>query len=503
MPPKKKAQGKRKVEEIAEISTSQEINVETSATTTTTRRSARVAAGKHNATAPAASEAASAVTDSQESAKHNVVRKKSKTKAPNPKAEALVPAPATSLNAAAPIPGSSGEATVPKEPATSPVAPTPENAPVAFQPAAPPITALPTSMPPPPPAAAAVAVAASSSTFRALPIPESTSAPQPKKRVRNSAKMLANNNIRPPLPFPDSIEYMRCGIMIEDDEDEDEDEDLDQPGFEDPNEKTPPPGSPASKWFISKLGANRLRDMCEDCMKRCPDAFGMYIFNDFWGYGIIEVMENWALDWAKSWDRYKSWKGGKLNRVAMAKARKINKLQEAAEGDGERLEQEKPKWDEKEGWEAVKELWVITEAFLVWLGKGFDQHYMVDDGERVMELYELLTAMLSGTFRLLNDIHETHKSEENPRPLAPIKNLGLMCACALNHHSSINPDDENVDFRPLVYRYAKRWGELEDDYVREMVEKGIKVDEIDEEEEEEEDKKSSIEACVRAEKMVS
>ncbi|RPB28741.1 hypothetical protein L211DRAFT_405883 [Terfezia boudieri ATCC MYA-4762] len=453
MPPKRKAQRKRKVEEIAslpEISTSQEINVETSATTTTTRRSARVAAGKNKATAPAVFEAASAITDSQESAKHNVVRKKSKTKASNSKAEALAPAPATSLNAAASISGYSGEATVSKESATTPVAPTPENAPVALQPAVPPITAPPTSMPPPAPPPPP---ASSSSTVRALPIPESASAPQPKKRVRNSAKMLANNNIRPPLPSPDSIEYMRCGILIQDDEDEDED--LEQPESEDPNEKTPPPGSPASKWFISKLGADRLRDMCEDCMKRCPDAFGMYIFNDFWGYGIIEVMENWALDWARSWDRYKSWKGGKLNRMAMA--------------------------------------------------KGFGQHYMVDDGERVMELYELLTAMLSGTFRLLNDIHETHKSEENPRPLAPIKNLGLMCACALNHHSSINPDDENVDFRPMVYRYAKRWGELEDDYVREMVEKGIKVDEIDEEEEEEEedDKKLSIEACVRAEKMLA
>jgi len=286
--------------------------------------------------------------------------------------------------------------------------------------------------------------------------------------------------------------------MIEDD-DEDGGEDLEGPESEDPKEKTPPPGSPASKWFISKLGADRLGDMCEGCMNRCPDAFGMYIFNDFWGYGIIEVMENWALDWAKAWDRYKSWKGGKLNRMAMAKARKINKLQETAE-DGEGS-QEKPMWDEKEGWEAVKEFWVITEGFLVWLGKGYDQHYMVDDGERVMALYELLTAMLSGTFRLLNDIHETHKSEENPRPLSPIKNLGLMCACAVNHHSSINPDDEGVDFRPMVYRYAKRWGELEDDYVKEMVEKGIKVDEIDEEEEE--DIKSSVEACVAAEKMVS
>ncbi|KAF8416600.1 hypothetical protein EV426DRAFT_416977 [Tirmania nivea] len=315
-------------------------------------------------------------------------------------------------------------------------------------------------------------------------MPGSISAqPQPKKRIRNSTKMLTNNNILPPLPPPDCLEYIPCGIMIQDDEDEDEDEDedLEHPKPEDPNEKTSPSASPASKWFISRLGADRLGDMCEGCMNRCPDAFGMHIYNDFWGYGIIEVMENWALDWAKTWNRYKSWKGGKLNRMAMAKARKINKLQEKCE--------------------AVKELWVITEAFVVWLGKGFDQHYMVDDGKRVMALYELLTAMLSGTFHLLNDIHETHKSEENPRPLVPIKNLGLMCACAISHHTSINPDDDDVDFRPMVYRYAKRWGELEDAYVREMVEKGIKVDEIDEEELE--DKKSSIETCVKAEKMLA
>jgi len=293
---------------------------------------------------------------------------------------------------------------------------------------------------------------------------------------------------------------MRCGIQILDDDDDDDDKES-----EDPNEKTPPPGSPESKWFISKLGANHVGDMCDGCMKRCPDAFGMYVFNDFWAYGIIEVMENWALDWARMWDRYKSWKGGKLSRLAMAKARKIDKLKEKSEvtgGDGEGLEQEKPKWEEKEGWEAVKELWALTEGFVVWLGKGFNQHYMVDDGERVLALYELLTAMLSGTFHLLNDIHETHKSEENPRPLAPIKNLGLMCACAVNHYSNINPNDEDTEFCPMVYRYTKRWGELEDAYVKEMVEKGVDVGEIDEEEQPE-DKLSSIDVCVRAEKMVS
>ena len=35
-----------------------------------------------------------------------------------------------------------------------------------------------------------------------------------------------------------------------------------------------------------------MQEWMDQADKRCPDLFDMYIFNDFYGYGICEVIEN-------------------------------------------------------------------------------------------------------------------------------------------------------------------------------------------------------------------
>lgn len=35
-----------------------------------------------------------------------------------------------------------------------------------------------------------------------------------------------------------------------------------------------------------------LRRSCNEADHCCPDLFDMYIFNDFHGYGLIEILEN-------------------------------------------------------------------------------------------------------------------------------------------------------------------------------------------------------------------
>jgi hypothetical protein len=64
-------------------------------------------------------------------------------------------------------------------------------------------------------------------------------------------------------------------------------------------------GKPASeypehRWVISEKG---FEDFCKleiQADYRNPDNFAMYIYNDFWGYGIQEVIENWLLDFDKA-----------------------------------------------------------------------------------------------------------------------------------------------------------------------------------------------------------
>ena len=45
-------------------------------------------------------------------------------------------------------------------------------------------------------------------------------------------------------------------------------------------------------WIISTSAYRQSRDLDEEFLKRDQDRLGMYIYNDFTGYGIQEVVEN-------------------------------------------------------------------------------------------------------------------------------------------------------------------------------------------------------------------
>lgn len=45
-------------------------------------------------------------------------------------------------------------------------------------------------------------------------------------------------------------------------------------------------------WFFTMRGVDRHMWWQQECLKRSPDDFDLYIYNDFGGYGALEVLEN-------------------------------------------------------------------------------------------------------------------------------------------------------------------------------------------------------------------
>lgn len=91
---------------------------------------------------------------------------------------------------------------------------------------------------------------------------------------------------------------------IEDDEDEDEDEDDEDEDDEDAEDTCGgkdclcfklADDHPEHKWIVTKKGFELQNEWLNQADKRCPDNFDMYIFNDFYGYGICEVIENMVI----------------------------------------------------------------------------------------------------------------------------------------------------------------------------------------------------------------
>lgn len=49
---------------------------------------------------------------------------------------------------------------------------------------------------------------------------------------------------------------------------------------------------PEWPWRVSKPARKMAAKYAQDVDKRDPDIFGMYIYNDYHGYGTVEVIEN-------------------------------------------------------------------------------------------------------------------------------------------------------------------------------------------------------------------
>ena len=99
-------------------------------------------------------------------------------------------------------------------------------------------------------------------------------------------------------------------MLVEDVEDEDKDdenEDKDDEDEDDEDEDNTCGGAkeclcykladdhPEHNWIVTKKGYELMKEWLIQADKRCPDNFDMYIFNDFYGYGICEVIENMVI----------------------------------------------------------------------------------------------------------------------------------------------------------------------------------------------------------------
>lgn len=75
-------------------------------------------------------------------------------------------------------------------------------------------------------------------------------------------------------------------------EDEDEDEDADDGCGKDCKCNKPLADNPTWPWRITEDGWKLYRKLAFELMKRDQDMHGVYIYNDFTGYGYQEVFEN-------------------------------------------------------------------------------------------------------------------------------------------------------------------------------------------------------------------
>lgn len=114
----------------------------------------------------------------------------------------------------------------------------------------------------------------------------------------------------------------------DEDEDEDEDDDDDEMTDADENESNvnsekqpqkpcdggdtclcnkPFAEHPDHPLIISRAGNHKYFTAKIYLDLRCPDMFGMYVYNDFEAYGVMEVVENLVTDWIEA-GREKNWK---------------------------------------------------------------------------------------------------------------------------------------------------------------------------------------------------
>jgi hypothetical protein len=57
--------------------------------------------------------------------------------------------------------------------------------------------------------------------------------------------------------------------------------------------------------IITQAGLHKFLAQRTMTYLRCPDMFDMYIYNDFYPYGILEVLENLLLDYLEAKDDWK------------------------------------------------------------------------------------------------------------------------------------------------------------------------------------------------------
>ncbi|KAL5043050.1 hypothetical protein BDW71DRAFT_188819 [Aspergillus fruticulosus] len=201
----------------------------------------------------------------------------------------------------------------------------------------------------------------------------------------------------------------------EDDDDEEDEEDVnDRPKAKCDMGKTCMCNKPAEEYpgyhlTISKAGHNKFIDQIVHTNVRTPDSFGMYVYNDFAGYGVWEVLQNLAVDFTEA----------------------------------------------KDNW---KEQWAVCQALpFYWMSGAFMPFLMIDADS------------VKSTFRLLGQMFltmlATFESRNLLKPDSEVKNVGMVMALYLSLADELreyfeSDDDGQPDFSRFdhyILAYAKKY----------------------------------------------
>ncbi|KAL3490487.1 hypothetical protein BJX62DRAFT_140156 [Aspergillus germanicus] len=218
------------------------------------------------------------------------------------------------------------------------------------------------------------------------------------------------------------------GNMASDfDDDSEEDEDEDDEDDEDDNESDKPKKAkctggrtcicnkpaaehPEHPYTVSISGYRKFIDLVAHTNLRSPDAFDMYIFNDYEGYGILEVLQNLVLDFIEA----------------------------------------------KDNW---KEQWAVCESIpLYWISNALMPFTMIDGSD-----VDAITGLLA---RMFLTMLANLESADLLKPNSEVKNLQyvmaqyLMLASEMREYNLLSEDDSakvEGHFDAYVLAYAKKY----------------------------------------------
>ncbi|KAK9780694.1 hypothetical protein SCAR479_01880 [Seiridium cardinale] len=203
-----------------------------------------------------------------------------------------------------------------------------------------------------------------------------------------------------------------------------EDEQLDEDELEDKFKElvgVDKSGKPASEFPGYKwIGMNETQRLSNEYRIQAtytdPDMFGMYIYNDFYGYGVLECIQNALM--------------GRRQLLAI---------------DNE--------FKKKSSDRSVEQMWALSAALIHWIVAENGPWIGADDGEQVKATANLIGRAFLST---LNELDLAGLLQAD----GPIKDLGLVIAICLYWSHDLDDygieETKNFKWRKEVIAYAKK-----------------------------------------------
>jgi hypothetical protein len=179
---------------------------------------------------------------------------------------------------------------------------------------------------------------------------------------------------------------------------------------------------PDHQWIIMSGGWTQVSDGWREASYRVPDNFGMYIYNDFEGYGLHEMVENFV----------------SLFAACPKLLADILKLV--------RFHKEYSKTAEKR---SLQEMWCTISALVHWImlkENDFFHFSHIDDGERVEEAWYLIGTAFLAMLNLLDRAGQLKADSD-------FKDLALVMALTLSF--TVYWTDIEVGWHIQVIKYAQ------------------------------------------------